>query len=358
MPQSLCHGMSEMPSVTPMGLNSASMRFCARRLRPNSCPASGISRAPRSGRRRAGRARWATRDRTPACARVARSPSAVRAHHDRPSSGAYVGTASSMSDDTAAISSSSKTPERCMKPGFLEEVAHLVRVVAGSEPPREVERRAVAVGERDRSRRVDRRAVQCGPPHEPPVQEVADVALRLFEPVRGPHAHERLLVVHEVVELLRGRVVRGRRRRTAGPLAIVTRPSVTRSVHTLPSTSTVNGRGATNSSAGTMQSAWASIAAGSSDPKKASGSRRGRSSSSRMRTSTRAMTAGYAVAPIRSDDASLTGTTASGGGIGPPGVAGLARARLAGGREGRRLPEGRRRPRSRESSRSSAFASR
>ena len=33
MPQSLCHGMSRMPSVTPIGLNNASMRLCARLLR-------------------------------------------------------------------------------------------------------------------------------------------------------------------------------------------------------------------------------------------------------------------------------------------------------------------------------------
>ena len=84
----------------------------------------------------------------------------------------------------------------------LEEVPHLVTVVVGAEGAREIERASVGVVEGDRARRVDGRAVERGAQHEPPVEQMADVAGALLERACGPQAHERLLVVGEVGELL------------------------------------------------------------------------------------------------------------------------------------------------------------
>ena len=88
------------------------------------------------------------------------------------------------------------------EPGLFDEVPHLFGIVVDAKRPREIERRAVEPGERDRTGRVNRNAVECGAPHEPPVETMADRSRALFERVAGPHAHERLLVVHEIVELL------------------------------------------------------------------------------------------------------------------------------------------------------------
>ncbi len=115
MPQSLCQGMSEMPSVTPIGLKSASMRLCAR-LVPNSWPAPASDARPRK-RSSATSALACSDARSNPCMRTRRvSPAAVRAHQERPSPSVYVGAAWSMSADIASISDASKSPSMCRNP--------------------------------------------------------------------------------------------------------------------------------------------------------------------------------------------------------------------------------------------------
>ena len=102
------------------------------------------------------------------------------------------------------------------EPGGLEEVPHLVTVVVGVKRAGEVERASVAVVEGERSRRIDGRAVERGAQDEPPVEQMADIAGALLERSGGPQAHERLLVVGEVGELL---AVEPHVRRRVAPLA-------------------------------------------------------------------------------------------------------------------------------------------
>ncbi len=82
---------------------------------------------------------------------------------------------------------------------------------SGRNARREIERAAVGIVQLDRTGRVDRRAVERGAQHEPPVERCPTLPALLFERARCPQAHERLLVVDEVGELLaRERDVRGR----------------------------------------------------------------------------------------------------------------------------------------------------
>ena len=203
MPQSLCHGMSEMPSVTPIGLNSASMRLFAR-LRPNSCPAPGIVREVEEAgvfEQRTGTV--AIRGRSPACAR-----GGCRRRRCAPTtSGRRLRCTSAPRGPCRRRSrpsrASENSPSMCRKPGGLEEVAHLVAVVVGAERAREIERAAVAVVEarsspacRSACRRARRarRATSRGGGRR--------CRRGWSSAPRGPQAHERLLVVDEVGELL------------------------------------------------------------------------------------------------------------------------------------------------------------
>ncbi len=189
MPQSLCHGMSEMPSVTPIGLNSASILLLARlrmapsgsaalpfvrTLRPNSWPARDrreIEEARIFGERpgtlglavealhayEAGTTVGGTRPPRPAVAFAVGRYRAIHVGRDR----VHLGRCEQALDVQVT--------------GGDEEVVHLVGIVVGTKRAREVERASVAITQLDGTGRVDRRAVEGGADHEPPVEEVADV---------------------------------------------------------------------------------------------------------------------------------------------------------------------------------------
>ena len=144
-----------------------------------------------------------------------RSPDAVVAHHERPSSGGVrAGRRRPCRGRSAAISSSVKTPVRWRNPAWPRKWACSSRVVVGAEAAVQVERGAV--GGRTKSTApvvwtgavVEERAED-----HPPVEEVVEAAPLLVEVAAGEEPHRRAHVVDEVGELLGVEAHRGRARR-------------------------------------------------------------------------------------------------------------------------------------------------
>ena len=84
------------------------------------------------------------------------------------------------------------------EPGFREEVGEIGVVVFGPERAVQIERRAGAVVEVDRTSCVHRARVDERAQHDPPVEEVAEVAAQHVEPSAGEERHRRLEIVDDV----------------------------------------------------------------------------------------------------------------------------------------------------------------
>ena len=118
----------------------------------------------------------------------------------------------------AAICSGIEPAAEVQEPGFGEEVRDVGVVVLGAERAVEVERCAVAIAEVDVAAGVHRAGVDERPQHDPPVEEVAEVAARHLEPATGEERHRRLQIVDDVGDVVvgephdRGAVVAGARR--------------------------------------------------------------------------------------------------------------------------------------------------
>ena len=113
------------------------------------------------------------------CMRTQRSsPSAVLAHHERPSSRAYVGRARSMSAEIASIVVGSNQPRRCRNPASARKCAMSSSSSSGVNARWRSSGDAVAIAEVDGAARVRRTRVDQRAQHDPPVEEVAEVAAR------------------------------------------------------------------------------------------------------------------------------------------------------------------------------------
>ena len=155
--------------------------------------------------------------------RTSRSvPSAVFAHHDRPSPCSYPAAAASISADTAPISSSVNTPAMWRKPASARKCP----IARGSSSMWKARARssgsAVGAGEGDRTGRVHRPRVDQTAQDHPPVEEVVEPSRRHVEVAAGEEAHRGAEVVHDVGQVLlaephvRGRAARPRTSRSRG----------------------------------------------------------------------------------------------------------------------------------------------
>ena len=107
------------------------------------------------------------------CMRTQRSsPSAVRAHHERPSSRAYVGQRAVHVGGDRGHLLGIEPAAQVQEPGLGEEVRDLGVVVVGAERAMEVERCAVTIAEVDVAAGVHRPGVDERAQHDPPVEEV------------------------------------------------------------------------------------------------------------------------------------------------------------------------------------------
>ena len=274
MPQSLCHGMSEMPSVTPIGLNSASILLFAR-LVPNSWPAPGIDARSRKrassmiARRAVGLAVEALHAHEP---RARRRRCAPTTNGRRLRS--YVGHGAVHVGRDRVHLGLVEQPLDVQEAGGLEEVAHLVGIVVGAERAREIERAAVASSSAIEPGRVDRCAVERGAQHEPPVEEVADVA-RAAGRAR-PTAHRLMNVCWSSTRSASCSVASVTLAVGVGAAPRVDRdPAVVgaSSVHVVAVDLDRRAGGADERQRGTIASACSSMRAGSSSSKNSSGSR-------------------------------------------------------------------------------------
>ena len=95
-------------------------------------------------------------------------------------------------------------PAQVQEAGFGEEVRDLGVVVLGAERSVEVERCAVAIAEVDVAAGVHRAGVDERAQHDPPIEEVAEVAARHLEPATGEQGHRCLQVVDDVGDVFVG----------------------------------------------------------------------------------------------------------------------------------------------------------
>ena len=159
-----------MPSTTSNGLNNASMRLSS--MLPNTCPSP-----VRSGEALQAVVVHQALDRGRHLVEVLHAHEqlvavGLRAHHERPSSGVYVGAARSMSSDTAAISSSVNTPSMWRYPARWRKSPISAEVGVGREAAVERQGRARRVDEIDRARHVRGSGVERATQEQPPVEQL------------------------------------------------------------------------------------------------------------------------------------------------------------------------------------------
>ena len=178
----------------------------------------------------------------------------------------------------------------------MQEVAHLGRIVVGSERAVEVERRSVAGAESDASRCMNDAAVERGAQHEPPVEQVAEAAARNVELSRAEHRHRRRLIGDEIGERLGGQPPRDA---AVGTRAGHDLPAVAMPEHGGPDVGRRDRERpqAQPRGARAMPARFASNASGSVSRKNRSGSSAGAAPSSRVRTSTLMIASAVRAAP-------------------------------------------------------------
>ena len=137
------------------------------------------------------------------CMRTSRSaPSAVFAHHERPSPCSYPAAAASISADTAAISSAVNTSAMWRKPASARKCP----IARGSSSVWKARARSSGCPsvpvKVDRAGRVHRPRVDQAAQDHPPVEEVLEPACRHVEVAAGEQAHRRAEVVHDVGQVL------------------------------------------------------------------------------------------------------------------------------------------------------------